>query len=58
MPLMHFAEIAAKRRKPGRRISEMDAQIAAIALSWGAAIATRDISDFEDCGIKLIDPSA
>jgi toxin FitB len=34
----------------------LDAQIAAIAQSRGAAIATRNISDFQDCGVELIDP--
>jgi toxin FitB len=53
-----YAEISAKRRKLGRRIGEMDAQIAAIARSHGAAIATRDIDDFQDCGVQLIDPWA
>jgi predicted nucleic acid-binding protein len=53
-----FAEITASRRKLGRPIGLMDAQIAAIARSQGTAIATRDISDFQDCGVPLIDPWA
>jgi predicted nucleic acid-binding protein len=53
-----FADISAARRKRGRPIGIMDAQIAAIARSQGAAIATRDISDFQDCGVPLIDPWA
>jgi predicted nucleic acid-binding protein len=51
-----FADIAAQRRQAGRPISQADAQIAAIARSRGAAIATRNVSDFEGCDIKIIDP--
>lgn len=50
------AEIASERRKAGRPISQADAQIAAIAQSRGANLATRNVSDFEDCGIQLINP--
>lgn len=51
-----FAAIAAERRQLGRPISQFDAQIAAIARSRGAALATRNIRDFEACDIELIDP--
>jgi toxin FitB len=51
-----FAEIAATRRLQGRPIAEFDAQIAAIARSRNAALATRNTADFENCGIRLIDP--
>jgi predicted nucleic acid-binding protein len=37
-------------------MGEMDAQIAGIARSRGAAIATRNVRDFQDCGVELIDP--
>ena len=50
--------IAMKRRRLGRPISQYDAQIAAIALSRGAQIATRDIADFADCGVMVTDPWA
>lgn len=52
----HFAEIAATRRQAGRPISQIDAQIAAIARSRGASLATRNVDDFTDCGIVLINP--
>ena len=51
-----FAGIAAHRRRLGRPISEFDAQIAAIAHSCGAAVATRKVEDFADCGIRVISP--
>ena len=37
-------------------MSQFDAQIAAIALSQGADVATRNVDDFADCGIGVIDP--
>ena len=51
-----FAEIAAERRQTGRPISQADAQIAAIARSRGAALATRNVPDFEGCGVEIINP--
>jgi len=53
-----FADIVATRRRIGRPISQADAQIAAIARSRGAKVATRNIEDFKACGIALIDPWA
>ncbi len=51
-----FAEIAAQRRQAGRPISQADAQIAAIARSRGATLATRNVPDFEGCGVEVINP--
>ena len=53
-----YARIAAARRRTGRPIAEADAQIAAIARSRGAAVATRNVDDFSDCGIGVINPWA
>ncbi len=50
-----FAALAG-RRQAGRPISQADAQIAAIARSRGAALATRNVPDFEGCGVETIDP--
>lgn len=51
-----YASIGAERKAAGRPISQFDCQIAAIARVHGAAIATRNIGDFEGCGIEAIDP--
>lgn len=51
-----YARIAAERRRAGRPISNFDAQIAAIARSAGAAIATRNVADYDACDVKLINP--
>ncbi len=50
------AEIAAGRRDAGRPISESDCQIAAICRSRGAVLITRNVRDFKDTGVKVIDP--
>jgi predicted nucleic acid-binding protein len=52
----YFAEIAAVRTNLGRPISQFDAQIAAIARSRKAILATRNTADFADCGVKLTNP--
>ncbi len=51
-----YAVIAAARRAAGRPISHPDCQIAAIARSRGASVATRDVDGFQGCGIDVIDP--
>ena len=51
-----FAPLAAGRRQAGRPISQADAQIAAIARSRGAALATRNVADFDGCGIEIVNP--
>jgi len=51
-----YAEIVAARRGAGRPISQFDAQIAAIAVQNGLALATRNVRDFDHCGLRLINP--
>ena len=53
-----YAEIAAARRDDGHPISQLDCQIAAIARSLGASVATRDSGGFHGCGIEVINPWA
>ena len=51
-----YAEIAAQRRTAGRPIAEADCQIAAIARAINAPIATRNVKDFDGCGVRVINP--
>jgi toxin FitB len=53
-----YARIVVAREKSGRPVSQFDAMIAAIAQSHRAAVATRDTSDFERCGVHVINPWA
>ena len=54
----HYAEIFATRKTLGRPISTFDCMIAAIAKANGCKLATRNISDFEQCGLEIINPWA
>ena len=51
-----YAEIFAQRHAAGRPISQADCQIAAIARSRGASLATRNVTDFEAIEVELINP--
>jgi toxin FitB len=51
-----YEEIAATRRRSGQPISEFHAQIAAIARSRRAAMATRNVNDFTNRKLKTINP--
>ncbi len=51
-----YADIAAMHRSAGRPVPPADCQIAAIARSRGLAVATRNVRDFEDIEIKVVDP--
>jgi predicted nucleic acid-binding protein len=51
-----FPGIAAGRRVKGSPIAALDAQIAAIARSRRAILATRNTTDFEGCGVRLVNP--
>ncbi|GKT26857.1 type II toxin-antitoxin system VapC family toxin [Acidovorax sp. SUPP3334] len=53
-----YAEISASRKAAGKPISQFDAMIAAITKSRGASLATRNVKDFLDCGIQVINPWA
>lgn len=53
-----FPKIVSHRHALGRPISEFDAMIAAICQSRSLSIATRNVSDFEHCGIRVINPWA
>ncbi len=51
-----YGEIKGFRKEIGRPLSDLDSQIASIARANGFAVATRNIKDFEECGIELINP--
>ncbi|MBZ9720873.1 type II toxin-antitoxin system VapC family toxin [Mesorhizobium sp. AD1-1] len=51
-----YAEIISNRRFLGRPIREFDAQIASVARSRGFAMVTRNVADFSDCGISIVNP--
>jgi predicted nucleic acid-binding protein len=51
-----YAAVVVGREKEGRPISTADAQIAAICRVYSATLATRNIGDFTDTGIGLINP--
>lgn len=51
-----YADILSQRRAAGRAMSQFDGQIAAIARVRGAAVVTRNVADFEGCGLVLHNP--
>lgn len=53
---MIYGDLLAAARASGRPMSVPDAQIAAIAAEQGAAVATRNLSDFATTGLELINP--
>ena len=55
---LHYGEIMASRRAEGRPMSVIEGQIAAIARAGGATLATRNVMDFEDCDLTLLNPFA
>jgi predicted nucleic acid-binding protein len=51
-----YGRLTAERQRKGRRIGQMDAMIAAIAVTHRAVLATRDTADFAGLGLDLINP--
>lgn len=51
-----YGDLVAKREANGRPISVFDAQIAAVCQARSATLATRNVKDFEDTSITVIDP--
>lgn len=52
----HYSQIVVERERAGRRMEAFDAMIAGIARSRAAEVATRDVADFEGCGIAILNP--
>lgn len=53
-----FGKIVAEKDALGRPISQFDGMIAAIARSRHAALATRNVADFQGCGLRIVNPWA
>jgi predicted nucleic acid-binding protein len=53
-----YAAVVASRRRAGKPISQFDGQIAAIAIRHRLGLATRNLSDFQGCGLVLTNPWA
>jgi predicted nucleic acid-binding protein len=53
-----YAVIASARERAGKPIPGFDALITAVCRSRGAALATRNLPDFDGTGIEVIDPWA
>ncbi|GIG36420.1 type II toxin-antitoxin system VapC family toxin [Cellulomonas pakistanensis] len=51
-----YADVLAARERAGRPIHTADAQIAAICRVHGATCATRNVKDFADTGVEVVDP--
>jgi len=51
-----FGTVVVRRNRAGRPIGTMDALIASIALAQDMAIATRDVADFTELGLDLVNP--
>jgi predicted nucleic acid-binding protein len=45
-----------RRKAIGRPLSIQDGQIASIARAKGFAVATRNVRDFVECGVEVINP--
>jgi toxin FitB len=52
----HYGTIRVARRSAGKPISVQDAMIAATALAYGVAVATRNAGDFSGCGVRVVNP--
>lgn len=53
---VEYAWIVDRRERAGAPIDGFDAQIASICRTHDASLATRNVKDFEDTGIVVIDP--
>jgi predicted nucleic acid-binding protein len=51
-----YAEIFATRRRMGRPAATVDLMVAAIARSQGASVVTRNVDDFDECGVVIVNP--
>ncbi len=52
----HYGEIMGRRKEIGRPLGVLDGQIASIARAKGYAVATRNVRDFVECGVEILNP--
>jgi predicted nucleic acid-binding protein len=52
-----YATLVASRIHAGRPMEAIDAQICAICRVHGATLATRNVDDFADSGVEVVNPS-
>jgi predicted nucleic acid-binding protein len=53
---LRYATLMADRGRAGQPMAGFDAQIAAICLSYSAALATRNLKNFQQTGVEVINP--
>lgn len=51
-----YGDLMAHRRRLGRPMSVLDGQIAAIARIRQLGVATRNVRDFDACGLEVVNP--
>jgi toxin FitB len=51
-----YADLFATRRRAGRPAATIDLMIASVARCNGASVVTRNVADFDECGIAVVNP--
>lgn len=51
-----YATVRAGRELAGRPVQPIDALIGAMALTYGATLATRNVADFDGYGLSVVNP--
>jgi hypothetical protein len=51
-----YGVLMGRRKAIGRPLSILDGQIASIARARGYAVATRNVRDFVECGVDILNP--
>jgi predicted nucleic acid-binding protein len=51
-----YPEVMGRRKEIGRQLTTLDGQIASIARSRGYLVVTRNVRDFVECGVEVLNP--